>query len=120
VIPYDIPHLSDIDDLAGASDVEYIQLFMDGRRHAILTPRGSGLRGANGNGSFFVYEWSATGWRFMHEFGGYEYELQPDPKTPLIVGIERVSRDTLRRTEERWNGTRFEIVSREEEEYPGE
>lgn len=120
VLPHDAQRQAEIDDLARSSDVNFIRLFLDDRVYAIVTPRAAGLRGANGNGPFLVYQQTDSGWCFVHESGGYEYQVQEDPKAPAIVSLERVSTDIARRNIERWNGVRFELVASERIEYPGD
>jgi hypothetical protein len=120
VLPYDSQRQAEIDDLARSSDVDFFRLFRDERRYAVVTPRGPGLRGANGNGSFLVYQQTDEGWCFFHEFGGYWYRVEEDPKAPRLISLERISTDLVRRNIERWNGARFELIASERIEYPGE
>lgn len=120
VLPHDVQRQAEIDDLARSSDVNFVRLFLDERQYAIVTPRGPGIRGANGNGPFLLYQHVDDGWCFVHEFGGYEYHVQPDLKAPALVTLDRISTDLARRNIERWNGARFELVASERIEYPGE
>jgi len=120
VLPYDSQRQGEIDDLTRASDVNFVRLFLDDRHYAIVTPKGPGIRGANGNGPFLLYQYVDDGWCFVHEFGGYEYQVQPDLKAPGLVTLERVSTDVTRRNIEKWNGARFELVTSGLIEYPGE
>jgi len=118
VVAYDSRRQAEIDQVAAKCSVEYSHLFQDRRLFAVVTP--SLGRAANGNGPFLIYEWTEKSWRFLFEFGGYEYEVHPHAVAPTLIETERVNRDTIRKNTLRWDGTTFKCTASEVCEYPGE
>lgn len=110
----------EFDRAESSESLRFFRLFADDRVFAVTAPSGPGVRGANGNGPFYLYEWTGGRWRMAYEFGGYEYECNPDAQFPVLIATERIDRDTIGRSTHRWNGSAFERTRFETAEYPGE